>query len=120
MSKQRPLLLVTWKDHAADGSWADVEKFHGPAICHSIGWLWKEDEEGITLAANYGSTDETGNLQYILTSCITERREIKVSIPRKRKSKPSSATVPPATRGKENGDGESRRASPQASNARAG
>ena len=87
MANKRPLLLVDWKDHCADGSWADVEKFHGPAICHSIGWLWKEDADGITLAANYGSTDETGNLQYIVKSCITSRQEIKVRKPRKRKPK---------------------------------
>lgn len=104
--EKHPLLLVSWKDHAADGSWADVEKFHGPAICHSIGWLYKEDEEGITLAANY-SDNETGNLQYILKSCIATRREIKVSVPRKIKSKPSSATVPP-NGGKENEVGKPR------------
>ena len=91
---QRPLLLVSWKDHAADGSWADVEKFHGPSMCHSIGWLWKEDEEGMTLAANYGGDGETGNLQYIVKSCIVSRQEVKV--PRKRKPKDARVSAAPS------------------------
>ena len=81
MSK-KALLIIKWKDAAADGSWTDVEAFHAPAICYSVGWAWKEDDEGITLAANYSPNDtahkdhSTGNLQYILKSTIVERKII--------------------------------------------
>ena len=81
----KPLLIVKWKDHCAEGSWADVDKFHSPAICYSVGWLYKEDDEGITVAANYSPSAEkddhkihqTGNLQFILKSCIVERKIIR-------------------------------------------
>ena len=78
----KPLLLVTWKDHAATGSWANVEEFHKAAICFQVGWLWKEDREGITLVGGYSppgwGSDQTGSLQYILKSCIVKRQVIKV------------------------------------------
>lgn len=76
----KPLVIVTWKDHTAEGAWRDVEAFHGPAVCHSVGWVWKEDDEGITLVAGYSPSPDlsTGNLSYILKSCITRRRPLKV------------------------------------------
>ena len=80
----RPLLIVKWKDAAADGSWTDAAAFHAPAVCFSVGWLWVEDDEGITLAANYSPNDTphnkdhaTGNLQYILKSTIVERKIVR-------------------------------------------
>ena len=81
----KPLLIVKWKDHAAEGGWADVEKFHCPAICYSVGWIYKEDDEAITLVANYSPDDDhhghtTGNLQFILKSCIVERKLIKRAV----------------------------------------
>jgi hypothetical protein len=78
----RPLLRISWKDHCAIASWEDVEKFHSPAAVHSIGWLWKEDDEGITLCACFSPDEDskkehtTSCLQYILKSCITVRKEI--------------------------------------------
>ncbi len=89
-----PLLLVSWKDHSADGSWADVDKFHGPSICNSVGWLFKEDDEGMTIVANIGDADETGNLQYILKSCIVSRVELKVPAKRKPKKNPEKGPQP--------------------------
>jgi len=74
-----PLVFIRWKDHCAEGAWADVEKFHGPSTCYSVGWIQKEDDEGITVAANLGhdgdkKDHQSGNLQYILKSCIVERK----------------------------------------------
>ena len=91
----KPLLLVTWKDHKADGAWTDVEGFHGPSLCFQVGWLFKEDDEGITLAAGYSPPHSendphtTGNLQYILKSCITNRQPlgIKYDAPKDRDGK---------------------------------
>ncbi len=81
----KPLLIVKWKDHSAEGGWADVDKFHSPSVCYSVGWLYKEDDEAITLAANWSPADEkyahkehqTGNLQFILKSCIVDRKIIR-------------------------------------------
>lgn len=90
---KHPLLLVSWNDHSADGSWADVDKFHGPSLCKSIGWIYKEDDVGMTLVSNIGDGGETGNLQYILKACIVTRQEIKV--PRRRKGKPKNDAPKP-------------------------
>ena len=64
--------------------WSDVESFHGASVCYSVGWLWKEDDEGITLVANWSPEDDKGhkdettaNMQYLLKSCIVERKIIR-------------------------------------------
>ena len=77
------LVFISWKDHAAEGAWVDVDSFHGPALCYSVGWLRREDDEGITIAANWSPKgnsmpEGTGNLQYILKACITQRRGLTV------------------------------------------
>jgi len=82
--KAEKLVLISWKDHTANGGWADVDEFHGPSLCHSVGWLWKEDDEGLTLAGGWSpgikkyDHESTGNLQYILKSCIVQRRKLTV------------------------------------------
>lgn len=86
-----PIVRLTWKDHAADGSWKDVDEFHGPAMCHSVGWIYREDDEGITIAGSYspddGKSHTTGNLQYILKSCIVARRTLSEGEPNVRKKR---------------------------------
>lgn len=76
----KSLVIITWKDHTAEGGWKDVEEFHAPAICHSVGWIWKEDDEGVTLVGGYSPDTSlkmaTGNLAYILKSCITRRQAL--------------------------------------------
>jgi len=80
IKQERPLLIVKWKDHCAEGGWASVEKFHVASECYSVGWLYKEDDEAITLVANYSPNGSdthnqhtTGNLQYILKASIVHR-----------------------------------------------
>ena len=78
MMKQKPLVFVKWKDSTSEGGWGDVDKFHGPGICYSVGWLAKEDDEGITIIGDCYPPDqhghEIGRLQYILKSTIVERK----------------------------------------------
>jgi len=78
---KKPLLLIKWKDHTSEGGWGDVEKFHGPGLCFSVGWLAKEDDEGITIIGDTSPPDqhghESGRLQYILKSCIVKRTTLK-------------------------------------------
>jgi hypothetical protein len=77
------LVYLEWKDHCGDGGWANVDTFHGPALIRSVGWVAKEDDEGISIAAcladNVNREDEspTGNLQYILKCCIVKRTVLK-------------------------------------------
>lgn len=83
----RPLVYIEWLDHCADGSWTDVETFHGPATVHTIGWLFKEDRKGLTVAAcvspNRDASHATSNLQFILRSCIVYRQV--VELPKRKK-----------------------------------
>ena len=73
------LEYVEWKDHHANCSWLDIEEIdHKPSPCLSVGWNYKEDEEGITLVANLSmDSDIVGNSQYILKNCITKRTIIR-------------------------------------------
>ena len=77
------LLLIAWNDHCAEGGWTDTEKFHESCtetcLCYSVGWLYKEDNQAITIASTFSpenKTDHTtSNLQYILKACIVEQAE---------------------------------------------
>ena len=78
---KRQLVIISWLDHTSDSNWLDIDKFHKPALIHSIGWIFKEDAIGITLAACWG-IDEDGdqtasNTQYILKGCVVERQHVK-------------------------------------------
>ena len=56
----------------------DIDTFHGPRQVHSVGWLFKEDDEGITIVACFDnkSSQSTSNAQFILKSCITARKDL--------------------------------------------
>jgi hypothetical protein len=74
-----PLVHVEWKDHCMLGNWADdVDAFHSPARVHTVGWILKEDDEGLTIAQSINGGDDDpnrnpGNLIYLLKSCIVKR-----------------------------------------------
>lgn len=70
-----PLLLLKWKDHKSSHGWEGVDDFHGPAAIYSVGWLYKEDDEGITIASAWSDDThpETSELQYILKAAIVQR-----------------------------------------------
>ena len=77
------LVVIEWKDHCGEGGWESVDTFHGPALVRSVGWVMKEDDEGISIAgcvADNASREDkhgTGNLQYLLKSCIVKRTKVK-------------------------------------------
>ena len=75
---EHPLVYIRWKDHTADGKWIDVEEFHKPSLIHSIGRIYKEDDEGITIASCWQDDDKANvsNAQYVLKSCIVERKVV--------------------------------------------
>jgi hypothetical protein len=71
------LVHVEWKDHCMLGNWAEVEAFHGAARIFTVGWIMKEDDEGLTLAQSIAGDDRSdgnpGNLIFLLKSCIIRR-----------------------------------------------
>ncbi len=77
------LVYLEWKDHSMHGNWADdVGGFHHPIHVKSVGWIMKEDDEGVTLAQSVGvkdEEDEPGNLIYLLKSCVLRRIKLVIA-----------------------------------------
>ncbi len=70
-----PLEYIEWVDHHATGGWTEEGDLdHAPTLCKSIGWLLKEDNKAVTLAASISPPRTVGNTQYILKNCILKRR----------------------------------------------
>lgn len=75
-----PLVYCEWEDHHADSGWKAMDVVdHTPVLCSSIGWLIKEDDKAITLAANLASGLESGigNTQFILKICLKKRKQLR-------------------------------------------
>lgn len=90
-----PLVYVEWDDHHSDDAWQKVEEWdHSPAQCFSVGWLFKEDERGITIIGCYG--DQVGNMQYILKPCITKMTVLRKARVKKVKNGKPVVAVPDA------------------------
>ena len=75
-----PLVYVEWEDAHANGGWQDKID-HTPAMCWSIGYLYKEDRKGITLiGSGSGKSEEAvGNTQFIPKKYITYRQQLTTS-----------------------------------------
>ncbi len=71
-----PLVYVEWEDAHANGSWQEKVD-HSPAVCWSIGYLFKEDRKGITLIGSGSGSSESavGNTQFIPKRYITFREK---------------------------------------------
>ncbi len=71
-----PLLYVEWEDAHANGGWQEKVD-HTPAMCWSIGYLYKEDRKGITLIGSGSGSSEAavGNTQFIPKRYITFREK---------------------------------------------
>ena len=75
--KRLPLIYIEWDDHHGNAAWQDTVD-HEPAHCMSVGWLYQEDDKGLTLVSNASDERENvGNSQYILKNCITKRKLVK-------------------------------------------
>lgn len=51
----KPLVIVTWNDaHGDSGSaFSEHEIPHAPIVIDSVGWLLREDDAGVTVAAEF-------------------------------------------------------------------
>lgn len=73
-----PLVQIIWKDHHADDrTWVlkhEIENL--PEYCMSIGWIYKEDDEGVSIVRDIDPNDpangSVGGVMYILKNCITK------------------------------------------------
>ena len=73
------LVLIEWLDaqSMADGGWQrrkDVEKLT-PALVRSVGWIFDETKDYVTLIAHDGDGEVSGDFS-IPKACIKKRRVI--------------------------------------------
>ena len=83
------LQLIAWRDHwSDDGSdWKDVAdeaaKPVEPMVCHSVGWVFREDEHTVSLLANLngapGSADCGYHISHIVKAAIVRRTALRES-----------------------------------------
>lgn len=77
------LVLVEWKDHVSDsGGWLDSHDIvNRPALCLTVGWLFRQDEEGLTLVSCVDPVNpkegQVGGTQYILKNCIVSMKVLR-------------------------------------------
>lgn len=57
MNSKLPLVLVTWNDANVGGDDAvtleNVDGYHKPTVVHTLGWLLKSDDQGVTLVNEF-------------------------------------------------------------------
>lgn len=83
-----PLVYIEWDDHHSNDGWqAEADVKHSPAPCRSVGWLYKEDEKGVTIVGSVNDTD-VGNNLYIVRSCITKYKVLRKGKNEKHKPPP--------------------------------
>jgi hypothetical protein len=73
-----PLVLVEWKDHFSETTWVSPKDISNkPEMCLTVGWLVKEDEDGLTVVSCIDPKDPVngtmGGTQYVVRSCITKQ-----------------------------------------------
>lgn len=75
--KKLPLVIVEWKDHHSNEKWSEPHQVDNkPMFCLSVGWLMREDDDGLTLVTCVDPVDfaegTVGGTTYIIKSCITK------------------------------------------------
>lgn len=84
-----PLVMVAWKDANVGGDDAvtseNVHAYHKPTFVHTLGWLLKEDEEGVTLVNEYYDEVYRGRT-FIYKPMIVSITYYNLSKPRKKAS----------------------------------
>jgi hypothetical protein len=71
-----------WCDHSLSAGWydtSDIEPNDAIYTCITIGWVIAETEEIVCVAGTLKSDNlQSATRQYILKSCIVERKKVKV------------------------------------------
>lgn len=90
----RPLVLVTWNDAHSPAS-TDViradalEKVHGSLPMITVGWVLRDDPDGITVAGEYCGEEDYRNGTFIPRNMVVSMVALK-----KPRKKPVQATSP--------------------------
>ena len=97
LPKNLPLVLVTWKDANVGGDDVvtpeNVSAYHKPTVVSTLGWLLKEDEEGVTLVNEFYDEFFRGRT-FIYRPMIVSIDHYNLAKPRKVKSAPPTPPAP--------------------------
>ena len=76
--KQGTIVEIEWCDASTQDGWVDIKDVeHGLSKVETIGYLYKQDEEVITVIFSKGEGDEVLSPFGIPTNAITSIRELK-------------------------------------------
>jgi hypothetical protein len=82
-----PLVLVIWNDANTGGDDAvtteNLESYHKPTVVHTLGWLLKSDDKGVTLVNEYYDSTYRGRT-FIYRPMIISVQPYKLSKPRRK------------------------------------
>lgn len=85
---QLPLVIVEWHDAVTFETpvgLADVSSMHRPEVVHTLGWVLREDEHGISLATEYYDESYRGR-SFIPRNMIRAVTPFALTKPRMRKA----------------------------------
>ncbi len=74
---------------------ASLKEVHSPLMVTTMGWILKDDEEGITLANEYCGDGDYRGLTFVLRRLIVEVKPITTG--RKKKERVVTVDAPPPT-----------------------
>jgi hypothetical protein len=81
-----PLVLVRWDDANTGGddvvTLDNVDSLHKPTVVHTLGWLMKRDEKGLTLVNEFYDDCYRGRT-YIPAGMVLDVTEFKLTKTRK-------------------------------------
>lgn len=75
------VVYLEWEDHAGSNQWIPENEIDLSAYkCQTIGYVIKEDKKIIVVAGTLGPEETTMSSarMYILKTCITKRRNIRL------------------------------------------
>jgi len=77
--KRGTMVEVTWLDACNTARWlkpAEADDWHGGARCTTLGYFWKSDKAGITVAQSWAH-DEVGALWFIPASMVKRVKKLR-------------------------------------------
>lgn len=82
MKRFLPFVEVTWDDACNSAAWKSVEEaeeWHGPVECSTVGYLFKRDKKGITLAMSLSKAGGVGGLWHVPAGMVMKVRRLRSS-----------------------------------------
>lgn len=94
VTSTQPIVLLTWADAHSPGSTdvfnaSNVHTIHGTLTITTVGWVLRDDHDGVTIAGEHCGDGDYRNVTYIPRSLIVGMTPIRV--PRARKTPNASS-----------------------------